>query len=150
MAPRSFQLETVMTKVVSKIKTIRQDEDKIYGFLSDLRNLDELVPPDKIQNWKSSADSCHFDVSGIGSLGMQIMEKEPYKLVKVETYQSSPMGITLWMQIKQVNPGDSRIRLTAQANMNPLMEKMISRYLQQGIDAMVDKLAEYLNNRSDL
>lgn len=139
-----------MTKVVSKIKAIRQDEDKIYAFVSDFNNLDELVPPDKIQNWKSSADSCHFDVTGIGSLGMHIIEKEPYKLVKVETYQSSPMGVTLWIQIKQVNAGDSRIRLTAQANTNPLIKGLISKYLQQGIDAMVDKLAEYLNNRSDL
>ncbi|MBS3807316.1 MAG: SRPBCC family protein [Bacteroidales bacterium] len=139
-----------MTKVVSKIKAIRQDEDKIYAFVSDFNNLDELVPPDKIQNWKSSADSCHFDVTGIGSLGMQITEKEPYKLVKVQTYQSSPMGVTLWIQIKQVNPGDSRIRLTAQANMNPLMKGLVSKHLQQGIDAMVDKLAEYLNHRSDL
>jgi len=139
-----------MTKVVSKIKAIRQDEDKIYAFVSDFNNLDELVPPDKIQNWKSSSDSCHFDVTGIGSLGMQIIEKEPYKLVKVETYQSSPMGVTLWIQIKQVNAGDSRIRLTAQANMNPLMKGLVSKYLQQGMDAMVDKLAEYLNARSNL
>lgn len=139
-----------MTKVVSKIKAVRQDEEKIYAFLSDFRNLDELVPPDKIKNWESSVDSCQFEVTGIGALGMQIIEKEPYKLVKVETYRSSPMGITLWMQIKQVNPADSRIRLTALANMNPLMKSMISKYLQQGIDAMVDKLAEYLNARSDL
>jgi len=150
VAPRSLKLGAVMTKVVSKIKAIQQDDQKIYAFLSDFRNLDELVPRDKIQNWESSAESCRFDVTGVGSLSMEMVEKEPYKLVKVQTRQSSPMGVTLWMQIKQKNPGDSRIRLTAQASMNPLMKAMISKYLQQGIDAMVDKLAEYLNHRTDL
>lgn len=139
-----------MTRVVSKIKAIHHDEENIYGFLSDFRNLDELVPPDKIQNWSSSAEQCHFDITGLGSLGMKIVEKDPYKLVKVETFHSSPMGLTLWMQIKQVNPSDSRLRLTAEADMNPMMKAMVSRYLQKGIDAMVDKLAEYLNGRSAL
>lgn len=139
-----------MTRVVSKIKAIQHDEDKIYGFLSDFRNLDELVPADKIQNWKSSVDQCHFDVTGIGSLGMKIVEKDPYKLVKVETFHSSPMGLTLWIQIKQVNPSNSRVRLTAEAEMNPMMKAMVSGYLQKGINAMVDKLAEYLNSRPTL
>ena len=135
-----------MTKVVSKIGAIRQQEDQVYHFLSDFRNLDPLVPEEKISHWNSSEDQCHFDVNGIGSIEMEIIEKEPNKLVKVASMKKSPVPFTLWIQIKQVDEMDTRVRLTAQAEMNPFMKAMLSKYLQQGLDAMVDKLAEYFNN----
>ncbi len=139
-----------MSKVVSKIRAVQHDEDKVYAFLSDFRNLDELVPADKIRNWESSEDKCRFDIPGFGSLGMQVVEKEPYKLVKLANTGSASFSFTLWIQIKQVNPADSRVRLTARAEMNAMMKAMVQKHLQKGLDAMVDKLAEYLNSRSDI
>lgn len=134
-----------MTRVVSKIQAIRQNEDKAYEFLSDFRNLDPLIPGDKISSWKSSENQCHFQVTGIGSFGMEISEKEPYKLIKVVSLQNNPMPFTLWIQLKQVEEHDTRVRLTAEASTNPFIRGMVNKYLKQGLDAMIDKLAEYLN-----
>ena len=139
-----------MTKVVSKTGAIEQNEDTVYRFLSDFRNLDPLIPADKISNWESSENQCHFDVAGMGSVEMEIIEKEPNKLVKLTSLQKSPVPFTLWIQIKQVKELDTRIRLTAHAEMNVFMKAMVSKYLQQGLDAMVDKVTEYFNNRNDL
>jgi carbon monoxide dehydrogenase subunit G len=137
-----------MAKVESKIGALRQNEEQVYGFLSDFRNLDPLVPQDKISNWESTQDSCRFDIAGAGSVAMQIIEREPHKLIKLQSKDQSPVPFTLWIQLKQVQEQDTRIKLTAQAELNPFMKAMISKYLKQGLDGIVAKLSEYFSDSS--
>ena len=139
-----------MSKVTSKIGKIYRNDDEIYNFLSDFRNLDSLVPGDKITNWQSDEDRCRFSVAGIGATGMRIVEKEPYKLIKLGSYKESPVSFNIWVQLKKVEDGDTRIRLTGEAQMNPIMNKMVQNYLKKGLDGAVDKLTAFFNNKRDL
>ena len=44
-----------MTEFVSEIKMIPQNDDRIFGMLSDLSNLDRIkdrIPQDKIKNFE--------------------------------------------------------------------------------------------------
>lgn len=139
-----------MSKVVSKTGKINRNEDEVYNFLSDFRNLDPLVPSDKITNWQSDEDRCRFSITGIGATGMRIVEKEPYKLIKLGSYKESPVSFNLWIQLKKVGEEDTRIRLTGDASMNPFMNTIIKKYLKKGLDSAVDKLADFFNNHKDL
>ncbi|GEM_PF-311267 len=139
-----------MSRVVSKTGATGQDPEKVYTFLADLRHLDPLVPEETIENWQSCENQCHFQLKGFGSLGMEIVEKTPHKLVKLKNLQNPTLDFTLWIQIKQVSPGDTRIRITAEAGMNPALASMVTPYLQKGINAMVDKLTAYLDQQEGL
>lgn len=139
-----------MSKSYSKIGKINRNEDEIYNFLSDFRNLDPLVPSDKITNWQSDEDRCRFSIAGIGATGMRIVEKVPYKLIKLGSYKESPVSFNLWIQLKKMDEGDTRIRLAGEAKMNPLMNKALSKYLKKGLDGAVDKLTDFFNNKKDL
>ena len=139
-----------MSKSYSKIGKISRNEDEVYNFLSDFRNLDPLVPSDKITNWQSDEDRCRFSITGIGATGMRIVEKVPYKLIKLGSYQESPVSFNLWIQLKKMDEGDTRIRLAGEAKMNPLMNKALSKYLKKGLDGAIDKLTDFFNNRKDL
>ncbi|HKL37435.1 MAG TPA: SRPBCC family protein [Bacteroidales bacterium] len=139
-----------MAKVESKIGALRQNEDQVYDFLNDFRNLDPLVPQDKVSNWESTQDTCRFDIAGAGSIAMEIIEREPHKLIKLRSKDQSPVPFTLWMQIKQVKERDTRIKLTAKAEMNPFMKAMLTKHLKKGLDGIVDKLSEYFGDTSGL
>jgi carbon monoxide dehydrogenase subunit G len=139
-----------MSKSYSKIGKISRNEDEVYNFLSDFRNLDPLVPSDKITNWQSDEDRCRFSITGIGATGMRIVEKVPYKLIKLGSYKESPVSFNLWIQLKKMDEGDTRIRLAGEAKMNPLMNKALSKYLKKGLDGAIDKLTDFFNNRKDL
>jgi carbon monoxide dehydrogenase subunit G len=139
-----------MSKVVSKIGTIRKNDEEIFQFLSDFRNFTPLVPEDKIKNWQAEEEECHLEISGVGKTGMKMVEKEPNKLVKITSYKETPFDFNLWLQLKQVEENDTKIRITAEAQLSPFLKPVISKHLQKGLDAMVDKMTEFFNNNKHL
>ena len=97
-----------MSDFVSEIKTIPYNEDRIFGMLSDLSNLERVkdkIPQDKIKEFEFDCDSCRFNVDPVGKIEFQIVEREPYKTVKFMT-TNSPIPVTLWIQLKQVAEND--------------------------------------------
>ncbi len=132
-----------MTEFVSDIKSIPFNEDRVYGMLSDLSNLEKvkgLVPEDKIKDFTFDSDSCSFAVDPVGQIRFEIVEREPNKTVKFAT-TNSPVPLFLWIQMKQVAEGDTRIKLTARAELNAFLKPMISKPLQDALDKVSTVLA---------
>lgn len=136
-----------MKEVVSKTGKIAKNADEIYPFLADFRNLSSIIPEDKIKDWNASEDECHFRIEGVGKAGMKIVEKEPAKLVKLTSSKETQFDFNIWIQLKQVEEKDTRVRITLRASLNPFMAAMVSKHLQKGVDTIVDKLTEFFNNR---
>ena len=139
-----------MTEVTSKTGKIERNAEDIYTYLSDFKNLDDIVPKDKVDNWESEEDECRFSIQGVGKAGMKIIEKDPYKLIKLTSLKETPFDFNLWLQLKQVEEEDTRIRIVVKAKLSPFMKPVVSKYLQKGVDGIIDKLAEFFNNRTDL
>lgn len=132
-----------MTEFVSEIKAIPFNEDRIFNMLSDLSNLEKAkdrIPQDKIQEFEFDKDSCSFSVTPVGKITFQIVEREPYKTVKFTT-ANSPIPLYLWIQLKQVQENDTRIKLTVRAELNPFLKQMVSKPLQDALDKISTVLA---------
>ncbi len=132
-----------MAKIESKIGVIKEPDTKIYEFLSDFNNFEKLIPQDYITDWESTSDSCSFKLSNYGHANFSVIEKEPYKLIKVEGKSSDNSSITLWIQIKSVAENDSRIKLTIKPQLNPMLQMLASGPLKKMINLMVDKLENF-------
>ena len=107
-----------MTEFVSEVKTIPHDEDRIFTMLSDLSNLERIkdrLPQDKIQDFEFDSDSCSFAVAPVGKITFRIVEREPNKTIKFET-TNSPVPLFLWIQLKQVAPEDTKMKMTIKAD----------------------------------
>lgn len=132
-----------MTEFVSEIKTIPYNEEKVYSMLSDLSNLEKVkdrIPEDKIKDFSFDKDSCSFSVPPVGSITFQIVEREPNKLIKFAT-TNSPIPLFLWIQLKEVADNDTRLKLTAKAELNPFIKPMVSKPLQEAVDKISTVLA---------
>lgn len=135
-----------MKEIVSKIGKINKNDEEVYNYLSDFRNLNSLIPEDKIKNWSAEKDECEFTIDGFGKAGMKIVKKEPNKLIKLSSYKETPFDFNLWLQFKQIKEKDTRVRITLKANLSPLMDNMVSKHLQKGVNSIVDKLAAFFNS----
>ncbi len=135
-------------EVVSKTGKIESNEDKVYSFLADFNHFRELMPGDKVSNWSSDTDHCHFSVAGIGETGLRIIEKQPFKLIKITTEDNSSMHFLLWIQLKQVAEKDTRIRITLRADLNPVLEAALRKSLQSFVDNLTDQIASYPFDRT--
>lgn len=133
-----------MSKIESRIGVIKQSEERIFIFLSDFSNFKNLVPADRVKNWESTSDSCSFTVEGIGQVGLRIIEKEPNKLIKISSDGKKPVPFVVWIQIKEVADKDSRIKITADVEMNPVLSAMVKNPLKSFVDSLVEQ-AEKMN-----
>lgn len=137
-----------MADYVSNIKSIASDRARVYDKLSDLSGLSSVsealsAHPDasKVQIEAIDRDTCAFVISGAGRLELKVVEREPDKTIKLEA-QSSPIPLTLWIQLLEPAPSDTRLRLTLRTELNFIMRKMIGSKLEEGVERMADMLAQ--------
>ena len=70
--------------IVSRQGQIKTNEKDLYLFLTDLRNLEDYIPKDKVEDWEATEDTCTIGMPQVGAITLQITEKTPHNLIKVE------------------------------------------------------------------
>ena len=89
-----------------------------------------------------SSDLVDRQVEGGGEFGMRIQERKENEMVKISNEEYAPFDFQLWIQLKEVEAYDTRLRITLQANMNPLMKMVAQKPLTNFVESMVDKLEQ--------
>jgi carbon monoxide dehydrogenase subunit G len=127
-------------KSESHIGSIPENEDKIFTFLSDLCNIEPLIPKESLTSWEFHKDNCKLGIGGIGEIELKVLEKDPFKLIKLGSGNDSTYSFTLWIQLKQAAEKNTKVKLSLQANLNPFMELMAKKPLQKFVDTLVDRM----------
>ena len=128
-----------MARIESKIGVIKQPAEKIFNYVSNFNNFNQLIPEDKVKDFESTDDTCRFTVEGIGQAGLRIIEREPHKLIKISSDKETTFDLLLWIQIKEIQPGDSRMKITTEVNLNPMMASMVKKPLKKFVDTLIDQ-----------
>ncbi len=136
-----------MLKIESKVGKIEESDEQIFHFLSDFSNFDSLISGERIKNWEATRDTCRFTMDGLGEVGMKIIERDPFKLIKVTGDEPGKFNFTFWIQLKKMAEMDTRVKLTIQADINPLVQVMAKKPLQSFLDLLVDQLEQYFKNK---
>ena len=118
---------------------VKQPAEKIYNYIADFNNFSSLIPEDRVKDFRSTGDTCSFRVEGIGRAGLRIVEKEPYKLIKISSDEETTFDFLLWIQIKELEPGDSRMKITTEVKLNPMMAAMAKKPLKNFVDTLIDQ-----------
>jgi len=134
-----------MTEFESKIVTIRRTPEDIFSVMSDFRQFTPFIPTDKLEGWEAEEDNCKFSVKGVGQTGLKILEKDPFKTVKITGDGKLPFEFFLWVQIKEVGPYDTKMKLTLKADLNVMLKMMLQKQLAEGIDTMAEQIAAAFN-----
>jgi len=137
-----------MKRIESGIKHIPYPQESVYNKVSDLSNLKHLtdrIPEDQrqginLENLECTPDKVTTTVSPIGQIEFGVVAREPYKCVKMETLRS-PIKLTLWIQIVSTGDSSCKIKLTADADLNIFMAKMVEKPLTEAIEKLADMLS---------
>ena len=126
-----------MNTYESHIAKVPADASAIYAVISDLSNLErvrDLIPQDKVQEFETDPDFVRLKVDGLG-------QKIIIDTVKFGI-ENLPMDGNFWIQVKQVAPHDSRIKLTLKAELPMMIAMMAGKKIQEGIDQAADMMAK--------
>ena len=148
-----------MAKYESQIKLVPFSQCAVYAKLADLTNLavvkerfddpavQEKLPADKIeevrkavQQMELTADTVSVPAGPIGTVSLQIVDREPEKCVKFASI-NSPVGFKLWIQMLPTSDTTSKMKVTIDADLNFFMKQMVGPHLEKGVDKFADMLA---------
>ena len=133
-----------MTTFESAIKKAECNDTEIFGMLSDLNNIEKIkdkIPQDKIKDLEFDTDSCRFTVDLVGQISLRIVERDPFKTIKFAA-DHSPVDFNLWIQLKQVEENDTRIKVTVKADLNPMMKMLAAKPMETFVDKLVEILSQ--------
>jgi hypothetical protein len=142
-----------VSKYVSDVKIVNNNQEIIYNYLSNFENLSkyvnegllekmtEQIPQIKISNFESDADSCRFQIAGMGLAEIRIIEREPLKTIKITSTGSLPISVVFWIQLLPVAEYETKLRLTLDADMSMMIKMMVGKKLEDGINKIADVLA---------
>ncbi|MFW5820982.1 MAG: SRPBCC family protein [Bacteroidota bacterium] len=131
-----------MTKIESKVTKTEVNSEKLFAFVSDFNNFENIIPADKVKNWQADEESCSFTIEGIGSAALRIIETEPHNLVKITSEGATPINFLMWIQFRQVEENDTRIKITIDPQINMMMMTMVKKPLKQFVDMLAERMSE--------
>ena len=131
--------ESAVTKVVASAP-------QIYSVFSNLKNLErvkDLIPKDKVQELEIEDESVRMKVDGLGQkITILIVDKTENEVIKYGA-EGIPMEMNFWIQMKEVAPMDTRIKLTLKADIPMMFKMMLDKKIQQGIDQAAAMIAQF-------
>jgi len=132
-----------MTRIQSKKQKVNRGEKKVYAFLSNLNNLQKLMPS-AIKNWTSTSESCRFEIDKMGIFDMCFVEKTPPSLLKIGSQGQSKFAFTFFFQIKEIDNSSSAVLFTLDADLNMMLRMIAKDPLTNFLNQLVERIEENL------
>lgn len=133
-----------MEKYESKQQQIRKSAAQIFPLISDFSLLTPAVA-DKVEEWQATTDTCSFKVKGF-TVKLRMVDKVECKHVKITGDDGGvPIDFAFWIQLHEVTPTDTRMRMVLHAELNMMMRMMVGGKLQKGLDQAAETFAAAFN-----
>lgn len=115
----------------------------LYAFLTDIRNFKEVLPSDMLSDWKATADKCSFRIERAGRVNVSLKEALPHTMVSYTAENLFTGNLSLKVVIESLTANSSRLYVTSDLNMNPLVRMFIGDAAPQYLDKLIDMIEKY-------
>jgi len=134
------------SKYESKITSAPCSAQQIYHVLSNLQNIErvrQFIPQDKVQEMEIEPDRIRMKVDGLAQkITIVIVDRIENDTIKFGA-EGIPMDANFWIQLKELTPTDTRIKLTVKADIPFMFKMMIGKKMQEGLDQAAEMLAQF-------
>jgi carbon monoxide dehydrogenase subunit G len=128
-----------MAIIESNKVSVNASAERVYNFLSNMNNIQQLLPADKVSNWTSTDDACSFKVQGTYTIGLEKNGGTPHTVVGFKSGAGSPFPFDLTVHLQETN-GTTEGHIVCDAQVNPFMEMIVKGPLKSLFDYMAHKL----------
>ena len=121
---------------------IDRSNSVLFNFVGNFDNFGKLMP-EQVTDWKSTADTCSFTISGMASLSMRMALKQPNDKVVMASVGDKPFSYELICHLAAISEESTEAQLTFDAELSPMIAMMATRPLQNFVNILVNKLKAY-------
>ena len=131
-----------MLELESRTCIANGNQEQVFAFVSDFRQMGEVLPEEIMKGVEASETDCSFDFSGLGRIGLKISERKPFSLVAITGTQNTPATFILKISLSPVSENQTKLNFYLQAGLNMWLEMMAKDPLQQFLDMLADKMEQ--------
>jgi len=123
-------------------RSMATSADQVLAFFSDLQNLESLMP-DSVSQFEASSERCFFKLGNLGRIGLERCSSgDSDSAVLLRTVDNKPFAVDLKLHLNPISTQETEVGMQVQADMNPFMQMMAAKPLEQFLGHLLKKLAE--------
>lgn len=116
--------------------------DQVLAFFSDLQNL-ECLMPESVSQFEASPERCFFKLGNLGRIGLErVTSGDSDSAVSLRTVDNKPFSVDLKLHLNPISTLETEVGMQVQADMNPFMQMMAAKPLEQFLGHLLKKLAD--------
>jgi carbon monoxide dehydrogenase subunit G len=128
-----------MTVFESKV-ALNQPVEKVYAFLSDLNNHEQLMP-ENIYDWNSTIDEAKFTIQNMAKLSLKVSLRILNEQIIILPTEDAPFAVEMKWTVLQ-SGSKTLATLIVSAELNMMMKMLASGPLQKLVDHQTNTLAK--------
>ncbi|MGV3631506.1 MAG: hypothetical protein ACO1O6_09870 [Bacteroidota bacterium] len=128
--------------IESKKIIVHQTIHEVFDFLKDTNNIFELMPQDKISDWKSDETSCSFKVQGGIIISFVQAETTNPTRILLRSGEKAPFPFTLTVNLEEKDGHHTKGFMRFEGEVNMFLKMMIQNPLENLFNFMSEKLRE--------
>ena len=78
-------------------------------------------------------------------MAMQMVERKEFSLIKIENQSGAKNEFKLWLQLKQINEADTRMKITFDVQLNAMLKMVAKKPLQSFVTTLTDQITNSFN-----
>lgn len=130
-------------KINGKPTTINATQKKVFDFLCNFNNFEQLMP-EQVTNWKSDSETCTFTIQGMATISLKFAKKDANHLIEVKPEGKTPLDFNLSVHLEpnELDEQKTTAGVEIDAQLNPMMAMMVKKPLQNLVDVISKNLNE--------
>ncbi len=130
-----------LTKIESEIVEINNSSENIFNYLSDFKNFEKLMPS-QVTEWTATSEECSFNIKGMATIGMKIIEKIHFTKIIISSNGKVPFAFQLFIFITKKDENNSLGQLIFESDLNPMLKLMVVKPLGNFFNILAHKMKD--------
>ncbi|MEZ4721242.1 MAG: hypothetical protein R2813_05125 [Flavobacteriales bacterium] len=130
-----------MTKFESSHFNISMANATVADFLAIPSNLQEILPQDRIEDWKSDKDKCSFKIKGLAHISLKLVSHEPHCVVYASD-SDKPFAFELIVNMDETGNQSCDLSASFDADVNSFMGAMLKSPLTNFLNSLGEALKQ--------
>ncbi|MGD1846150.1 MAG: hypothetical protein ACFB10_12225 [Salibacteraceae bacterium] len=130
-----------MMNLQSDTVTVAKPSATIVAFLSDLSNLQQLMPEDRISDWEASETHCQFQIKGLSRISFGLDRSEANGVYMV-SQGKNPFPFQLNILVAPNDEGSCSVKIEFNGEANAFLKMMVEKPLTNFLNMLTAKLQE--------
>ena len=129
------------TNIESDKVIVTKSPEIVFNYISDFNNIINLLPQDKISDWRSTVDDCSFKIQNAAIIPLVKNATHPNNKIDIVSGEKAPFPFTLEVHIIEHADG-CECHLKFEGEINAFLKMMVVKPLSNLFNYMANKLKE--------